>query len=359
MASKISHERVVVDAKRYQPFIHTILVSCKFQPEVARLDERLIFEWKSGLEKKGDKCDTYYKSEAIMYDLVMCIVCEGLGKAGVATELSVGGEFAAASREYAAATGIFEFLAEDHLPKWVSRGSSTPEKDLPIECNVQVAKALTILFKATGQQMAVATVLIRPGVPNYSLLAKLCKGIQEQYDAFVNHMRENAFTLMSRMDKDFFTLVTFQIELQKSLSLYFFARSHWEAGHYGLACAFLSDATVALQTRESNTRPGVPDVKTIPALKPLNDDLLDLRSHMSKLLHRWESDNSHIYFQAVPQSVPEDEKLKAGIQMGKSEKFSISEVEPVLLEIPEGALKRTDSDLARELQEKLNDGFDC
>ena len=37
-AGKVSHERVVLDARRYQPFIHQILVSCKFQPEVARLD---------------------------------------------------------------------------------------------------------------------------------------------------------------------------------------------------------------------------------------------------------------------------------------------------------------------------------
>ena len=38
LADKVSHERVVVDAKRYQPLIHQILLSCKVQPEVARLD---------------------------------------------------------------------------------------------------------------------------------------------------------------------------------------------------------------------------------------------------------------------------------------------------------------------------------
>lgn len=37
-AGKVSHERVVADARRYQPLIHQILVSCKFQPEMARLD---------------------------------------------------------------------------------------------------------------------------------------------------------------------------------------------------------------------------------------------------------------------------------------------------------------------------------
>jgi hypothetical protein len=37
-AQKVSHERVLNDSKRYLPFIHQILLSCKVQPEVARLD---------------------------------------------------------------------------------------------------------------------------------------------------------------------------------------------------------------------------------------------------------------------------------------------------------------------------------
>ena len=81
--------------------------------------ERLIFEWISGVESNTAP----FKSEALMFDLIMCIVCEGLGKAGVATETSMAGEFAAASREYAAAAGIFTFLADDYVPKWVARGS--------------------------------------------------------------------------------------------------------------------------------------------------------------------------------------------------------------------------------------------
>jgi hypothetical protein len=122
---KVSHERIVADARRYQPFINQILISCKVQPEMAMLDgkcksfpyffyfvfvfeyklsligfsfwgkERLIFDWLSGLESTSTKT---FKSEAMMYDLVMCVVCEGLGKAGVATETSLSGEFAAASR---------------------------------------------------------------------------------------------------------------------------------------------------------------------------------------------------------------------------------------------------------------------
>ena len=299
----------------------------------------------------------FFKSEAIMYDLVMCIVSEGLGKAGCATEASLAGEFATASREYAAAAGIFQFLAEDHLPKWIARGSHTDESELPVECNVPTAEGLKMLFMANGQQMAVATVLIKPGTPNYSLVAKLCLGIVETLNEFVNHMRDHAFQLMTRMDKDFFTLVTFQIQLQKSLSLYFFARSLFEQKHqYGLAIAVLSEATVALKTRSSAASEGIPDVASIAALRALNKDLTDLRSHMALLLKTWEKDNSAIYFERVPQSVPADQKLEQGVRLSKADKYNITNVEPVLLALPEKLLERSDSDLARELQEKLNAG---
>lgn len=353
-AGVVSHERVVAEARRYQPFIHQVLVSCKFQPEMARLDERLVFEWASGVEMK----QSYFKSEAIMFDVTMCIICEGLGKAGVATESSVAGEFAAASREYAAAAGIFQFLAEDHLPKWVARGSKVSEDDLPVECCIATAEGLSMLFRANAQQMAVATVLIKPGTPNYGLLAKLCMGIEEQLEGYIAHMREKAFSQMARIEKDFFTLVTFQICNQRALGLYFHARSLWEQGEYGLAIAVLSEATVNLRTRDSAVSKGMPDVAKIPALSALSKDLNDLREHMGKLLHSWEKDNSAIYFEAVPRAVPADKKLQKGVLLNKTEKYHFADVDPVLLSLPDGALKRSDSDLARELQDKLNSGLE-
>jgi hypothetical protein len=353
-SGKISSERVVADAKRYLPMIGQILLSCKVQPEMARLDEKLVFGWKSGLEFEPES----FKSEAIMYDLVMTIVCEGLGRAVSATENSVGGEFAEASRDYAAAAGIFQFLADDHLPKWISKGSKVDQKQLPSECHAAMANALKELFMANGQQMAIATVLMKPGKPNYSMVAKLCLGVAEQLEHFITMLRKDSFHQMSRMDKDFFTLVTLQINIQKSLSLYFQGRGAWDKDNHGLAIALLSEATVALRTRESTAADGVPDVRQTPALLPLDKDLKDLRSHMSAVLHTWEKDNSHVYFQKVPQHAPASSKLQEGHQMKKVTVYVVEEVEPCLLVIPEGALERSDSDLARELSERLNAGED-
>lgn len=355
LSERVSHERVVAEARRYQPYIHQILVSCKFQPEMARLDERLVFEWMSGVETSKK----YFKSEAIMMDLTMCILCEGLGKAGVATESSMAGEFAAASREYAAAAGIFQFLGDDHLPKWIARGSNTNEDDLPVECCTSTARGLSLLFQANAQQMAIATVLIKPGTPNYGLLAKLCFGVEEQLEEFISLMRKEAFSQMARIEKDFFTLINFQITLQKALSYYFQARSIWDEGEYGLAIAILSEATVFLRTEDSSSKiRGMPDVAKVASLALLIGDLNDLRSHMGLLLREWEKDNSNVFFDSVPRSVPSDKKLERGVRLNKVDKYHVADVDPVLLSMPENALVRTDSDLARELQEKLNAGED-
>ena len=355
LSEQVSHERVVAEARRYQPYIHQILVSCKFQPEMARLDERLVFEWKSGMENSTKS----FTSEAIMMDLTMCILCEGFGKAGVATESSMAGEFAAASREYAAAAGIFQFLGEDHLPKWIARGTNTKEDDLPVECCTSTAKGLSILFQANAQQMAIATVLIKPGTPNYSLLAKLCLGVKEQLEEFISLMRKEAFSQMSRIEKDFFTLVNFQITLQQALSYYFQARSTWDSGDYGMAIAILSESTIFLRTTDSsNPKTGIPNLAKVASLSALIGDLNDLRAHMGKVLHEWEKDNSNVFFETVPRSMPSEKKLECGVRLNKVQKYQIADVDPVLLSLPENALVRSDSDLARELQEKLNAGED-
>ena len=366
-AKKISHERVINDAKRYAPFIHQILLSCKVQPEVARLDERLQFSWLSGLETESTSC---YQSEALMFDLVMTVVCEGLGNAGMATEASIGGDFATASRYYKAAAGIFHFLANQQLPTWSAKGSNVSEESLPVECAVHVAEAMEKMFIANAQQMAVATVLIKPGVPNYALLGKLCLGISDEFDKFTSKLRKEAFQLMTRIDKDIFTLLGFQVALQRSLSLYFQARSLWEKSDYGTAIAMLSLATVELKTQKGGTGPGVPDVNASKALRPLSDELTDLRNHMNKLLHSWETDNSSVYFETVPQQVPSDKKLQEGLVMGKIDPYKLEDVEPMLLVLPDdggssgggggrvATLERSDSDIARDMQKRLDMGQD-
>jgi hypothetical protein len=266
------------------------------------------------------------------------------------------------SRDYAAAAGIFQSLAEDQLPQWIARGSNVEESQLPIEATIGACKAFAELFLANGQQMAVATVLNKPGIPNYALLSKLSYGIVERLESFVSTFRKEAFDQMSRMDKDFFSLVTFQTQLFKSLTSYFHARNLWEKeGKYGLAIAILSQATVALKTRAHAASTGMPELTG--ALRPLSKELTDFQSHMGLVLNTWETDNSNVYFEGVPHKVPAEERMTTALQLTKATPYKLADVEPLLLSLPAASAKarshqRSDSDLARELQEKLNAGYD-
>ncbi len=80
---------------------------------------------------------------------------------------------------------------------------------------------------AMSQKMAVATVLAKPGAPNYALPGRLCMGVAEDLDS----------------------------------SLYLLARSLWTASEYGLAVAAMYEATAAMRTRSSPTGKGLPEIK--------------------------------------------------------------------------------------------------
>lgn len=387
-AKKVSYQRVVDDAQRYVPLIHQILLSCKVQVETARMDAALVFQWSSGIETKEEKGDsaTLYQSQALMYDLVMTVACEGLGRAGLAAEHTKKGAFAAASRDYAAAVGIFTCLAQDQLPRWIAKGSAlnVDEELLPLECSHSIASAFCLLFAAQGQQMAIATVLSKPAVPNYSLLAKLCLGVHDQLNQFLESMRKNvAVSLLDRIDQDFYALLSFQISVQQALSLYFQARAQWDNNNFGIAIALLHEASKGLQTdaalskhiihnnkkskaktkgrgklKEYNATAvayfypspkrvgGIADIGKIGndnnGFKTIHADLVDFQHHINALLQSWEADNSTLYFENVTKIVPDENKLQEGLLMNKSETYDLSEeeVEPLLLLLPEKKKKK-------------------
>lgn len=349
-----NHDAVVRAADEYLPLMNQILLSCKIQPETARLDEKLLFEWASGMEKNKK----FFKSEALMYELVMTISSKAMGTAGVACDASIAGDFAASSRGFKAASGMMQFLAEDHLPKWIARGTAIEDKQLPAEASVGVCDAFHTYFLAVGQQMAVATVLIKPGTPNYSLLSKLCLGISELLEKFTTTIRSKAPNQKERIDPAFFKLVTFQINFQRALSTYFLSRTVWEKNEeYGLAIAMLKDAISGMKTRASPGEKGLPEIDSKSPLKSLLSDIKDFKKHMNLLLADWEHDNMKVYFDRMLPFVPEDRKLHKGVIMMKPEMFIIEDVDPV----PLGTYAKTgaedlgqfhdDAALARQLQD--------
>lgn len=341
-----SSERVIEDAGKYHPLIKAVLVSCSVQPEQARLDEKLIFEWQSGIESKPIP----YKSEVMMFDFVMTLAALGMAHAVSATENSIAGQFAASSRDYSAAAGVFHLLADEQLPKWNTKGKHINEEFIPLECHSIMVKGLSSLFMANGQQMAIATLLTKEGKRNYSLLSKLCFGVAEQLEQFLSLMKGKAPNQLRRMDTDFVALTNLQVFIQKTLSLYYHARALWSNDEHGVAIAMLSEAYSSLHPKQKNGKQvdGIPELLKLPALKHLEGDIKDLKEHIALLQRIWEKDNSCVYFSSIPKTIPDGKYLKEGLQMKKKTDYVLKDSVPVLLSVPKysvlnlhGFLKKT------------------
>ena len=322
--------------------------------------ERLYFEWSSGIENGR----SFFKSEAMMYEIVMVVAVEAMSTAGLGCDLCTEGDFAGASREFKKAAGIFEYMNTSLLPNWIARGTDVVQQSMPAEASLGVTLAFKTLFSAIGQQMAIATVLMKPGTPNYSLVAKLCLGIADYFEVFVDTLRSKAPLVQERMDEHFFTLVTFQIQLQKALTSYFMARHIWDSnGDYGLAITMMNEAREMLRTRDSSTSPGLPKISSKSPLKALETDLSAVKTHITEVLRSWEKDNSTIYFSKVLSKVPEESRLTMGVQIIKPEPYALAEPDPLPLVLPsdhevkpgnEKSQVQTDEEMARALQASLN-----
>merc|ERR1712176_632704 len=148
------------------------------------------------------------------------------------------------------------------------------------------------------------------------LVAKLCYGTADLMEQFMTTLKSRANLQMVRIDPNLFTIVTFQISLQRLLSSYFLSRAYWDQAEYGIALKLINDAIAGL--------------KNLPALpygfKNIKTDLSDLKE--------WEYDNQVIYFATMPTTLPEDKRLTKGITMTKNTPYSLPKVEPFTLFVP-------------------------
>ena len=193
-----------------------------------------------------------------MFELVLSIATYALSESNIGCDSCVDGDFPKASRHFAKTAGIFQYLGEDMLPNWMANSVQHAERENEslAETRVGVCLAMQHLYMAMAQQMAVATVLAKPGTPNYTLLGKLSMGIASELESFVTTFRSKSPVHMSRIDPSFLTLITFLINIQHSLGLYFLGRSLWLDCEYGVAIAAISEATVAARTRTTPTGRG-------------------------------------------------------------------------------------------------------
>jgi hypothetical protein len=297
-----------------------------------------------------------------MYELVMCICTEAMATAGIGSDECTSGGFVNASKEFRKAAGIWDFLASVQLPQWLSN-SGVADDSLPGEARIGTCEAFRALYLAIAQQMAVAIVLNKKDkAPTWSVLAKLALGIADLCEEFVTILRSKEPLVKSRIDNDFFVLMTFQIQLQKGLSFYYHARHYWEVERdFGIAIAMLSKAIGMLRIRETPMGRGLPEIRKGSPLVAIEKDLNEVKRHMSVVLGSWEKDNSKIYFEKVPLKLPLEKLLAQGTVLVKVTEYVLEEVEPIPLVLPESSKSmidastiESDAELAKMLQEQLN-----
>uniref|UniRef100_A0A7S1BDU4 BRO1 domain-containing protein n=1 Tax=Corethron hystrix TaxID=216773 RepID=A0A7S1BDU4_9STRA len=274
------------------------------------------------------------KDDALMYELAISIATCSLASAGAASEEAVAGRFPAAAKLFNAAAGAQTCLHEDLLPQWITLGSETEVSQLPSEVAGPVAEAFRGLYLAHAQQMAVATALTKGASPaNYSLLAKLCRGLKEEMQGFVEAMRSHAAAQYSKMNPSLTVFITFQMGIYESMMHYFWARLMWSKDKYGLAIAILHKAAAWAETRKyASAAVGIPDpADRSSPVKAVEKDILDYRGHLRSLLDEWEKDNRTVYFDSVPNSVKEEDLVTKGVVIKKPEAFVLESPEPVQL----------------------------
>jgi hypothetical protein len=156
-----------------------------------------------------------------MFELVLSLSTYALCESNLGCDYCVDGDFAQALKKFAKATGVFQRLGDDLLPSWMAKSKqhAEMEKESLAETRVGVSAALTHLHKAMSQQMAVAAILVKPNVPNYALVGKLCLGVAVELESFVSTMRSKASVHMSRLEPSFLTLVTFSVSPVRPPSL--------------------------------------------------------------------------------------------------------------------------------------------
>jgi len=201
--------------------------------------------------------------------------------------------------------------------------------------------AFTHLFLAMAQQMALASILIKPDTPNFTLLSKLCLGIGDQYGLFGKIMNNKATKQKAKMDPNYFTLMGFQMTLQRGLAKYFQAIYLWETSKkYGYAISLLGEAMTQLvppPSYQNQAGHGLGDIIAGTPLAAIGQDIDSMRKYMQSLLTSWEKDNSQIYFEQVPSSIPESCRVREGVQLIKVEDYTLGDEEILTFTLPQSA----------------------
>mmetsp|Transcript_2408 Transcript_2408/g.3399 ORF Transcript_2408/g.3399 Transcript_2408/m.3399 type:complete len:405 (+) Transcript_2408:84-1298(+) len=325
---------------QFYPYEFQLVKSVMKNTNGVMLTGKLEFEWFGGLAS-GKNTDRN-KDQALMFDLCISLSAKALALANLAT-LTIP-EYGAAIAMLKDAAGIMSFLAQENLP----------DRYKLVESNGSIQQGLSTFFLAKAQLIAVAKALTG-AEPKYSTVAKLCIGAQNMMKRAVETMRRSN-ALYAKLPGDFLRLFTLYHYLSEALAHYCLARHAYAQTEVGKAVAYIQQANRLVQQRASITSKGLPELDG--DLRRVRGDIQLLRAHVAGLEETYSRDNSSVYFMAIPN--PGDLEIVSGVVMMQPTPFAPPDMPILPFESGDGLtsceLQHSDSELARELQEKLNAG---
>jgi len=355
---------VISSVNQFLPYAFQLMNSVLQASEGVRLEAKLEFKWESGLSTaRGGRRMAENSDPALMFDLGMAVAAKALALGNLATlaagDLRSGaGGAGPAVAHLREAAGLWAWVAAERLP----------ERYAHAECAAAVAEGLGQWCLARAQLAAAAQMALKYDASKDALLAKLCVGAAQMIKRAVDGMRARAGPQYERLPAPFLAQLALSSSLAQGLAYLYVARAAAAEQRAGLAVAAIRRAQELVGERAGPAAVGLPPLDG--PLQEIQGEVAALRAHIQRTEAAYNKDNSSVYFLPVPDG--RDVELPGAVTMKQATPFAPPELPPLDLEGrgasasssgekaegEEGKRERTDSDLARELQEKLNAGED-
>lgn len=316
---QVSTALVLQKAERYLPSLCGLACALTNQPRL-HLNEPLNFKWTSSLRKTKHKTTgsrKMYLDWDFKFELVMTLNTLGLGYARRASEVLYSGagggqpdeDLKLAALLLRKAAGVFTHLADTEIPRWVG----VADRETAVECNHNIAKALSIVCLALAQQLTIKK----------ALADGMKKGIVAKLSAEVCHMLENALSLAKMypnqrlVNKHFLKYLELQITMNKAVCGRLLAASHYEQEKLGHAVSYARLAYDTIQT--------IKPFKEANPLFPYTREVQAVQNDVGHVFRLYNMQNNHVWVQK------EVDSRVLGLPEGKS----VVKIEPFLLPEPE------------------------
>jgi len=302
-SERFSPAATLAALQAYLPMISTLLESLNHQPRVPIVGE-LSFSWKGAF----DTSSMHTQYTELAYEICMVLHSTSIMHYLIALDFLDANNLREASQQFLLAASVAKHLSQDFLPRWTNRSSKSSP---PPEIHEYSSMLFHHLCICAAQQCAIVTALRKPEGSQAAVLARLCSGVVRQAELALTMRPEVAASSGSgssgsRIDKEMYVHSCFLKELFSALAYEFQGQALMAKSNTGSALASLSKACALLvqQGSPSSSASHDPSKSGLPAFRgsyidiavPIEQLLVQIQAEAS----RAKLENEQVYFEPVP-----------------------------------------------------------